>query len=109
MPDITDDVPRLAEIARSLQDFRSEFRTWKSGVVSKDVYEANMRTIETRIEAVTQENRRLNMELEKERTERARQLEKEQTERRTSNGKILFAMLGAALSLLVGFVQVVAK
>lgn len=109
MPDIIDDGPRLAEIARNLQDFRSEFRSWKSGVVSKDVYEANMRTLETRIEAIVLENKRISQELERERTERIQEAEKERTERRNSNGKVLGALLAAGLSLIGWIVQVVTK
>ena len=116
MPDITDDVPRLAEIARTIQDFRAEWREAMSNMVRKDVYAANMLTLETKIEALAQEARRQSLELEKAKIDLAQEIEKnkmavekESTERRNSNGRVLFAIGAAALSLLMGAFQVVSK
>lgn len=98
MPDIQDDTPRLAEIARTLQDFRYEFRDAMNSVVRKDVYMADMRTLETRLEAVVSENRRLGIELEKERTER-----------RNTSARYTYAMFVAGLSLLGTIITMVVK
>lgn len=98
MPDIQDDTPRLAEIARTLQDFRYEFRDAMNAVVRKDVYTADMRTLETSMEAIRQENKRLALELEKERNDR-----------RSTNSRYTFALFTAGLSLLGTIVALVVK
>ena len=46
---LEDEAPRLAEINRSLQDFRNEFRESMRGVVRRDVYDANMQTMQLQI------------------------------------------------------------
>lgn len=71
MPDQVDqDSPRLGEILRSLQDFRSEWRAAMEGLVRKDVYAADGRTFETRLEAANAENKRLAAELQTDRAQR---------------------------------------
>lgn len=98
MPDIQDDTPRLAEIARTLQDFRYEFRDAMNAMVRKDVYLADMRTFEAKLETIFAENKRLNFELEKERNER-----------RNTSSRYVYAMFVAGLSLLGTVITMVVK
>lgn len=71
MPEQVDqDNPRLGEIFRSLQDFRSEFREAMSGMVRKDVYAADSRTFDTRISGIEDDVKRLAGDLQSDRTQR---------------------------------------
>lgn len=49
-----DDGPRLAEIARTLADFRNEFRSAMSEVVRKDVHSAQMAAVQLQIDMLTE-------------------------------------------------------
>lgn len=98
MPDIQDDTPRLAEIARTLSDFRHEFRDAMNAMVRKDVYTADMRTFEAKLETVVSENKRLSAELDKERNER-----------RGTSSRYTLAIFGAGLSLLGTIIALVVK
>jgi hypothetical protein len=50
MPGYDDsDTPRLAEIARTLSDFRQEFRNSLQDMVRKDVYQVSSAALEARI------------------------------------------------------------
>lgn len=50
MPALDDsDTPRLAEIARSLADFRQEFRNGLQDMVRKDVYQVSFTALESRV------------------------------------------------------------
>lgn len=53
-----------------LQDFRAEFRTTMGGVVNKEAYSADMRTLDTKLLALMGENAQLRKELEAERNDR---------------------------------------
>jgi predicted nucleic acid-binding Zn-ribbon protein len=46
---LEDEAPRLAEINRSIQDFRNEFREAVKSMVRRDVYDANMETMKLQI------------------------------------------------------------
>lgn len=71
MPNHDEDIPRLAEIARTLADFRNEFRNAMSEVVRKDVYGANMASTQMQIDNLKLENKRLTEDMERERQDRA--------------------------------------
>lgn len=47
--DVNSDVPKLAEIARTLTDFRLEFRNSLQEMVRKDVYQESRQALELRI------------------------------------------------------------
>jgi hypothetical protein len=50
MPGYDDsDVPRLSEIARTLSDFRQEFRNSLQDMVRKDVYQESRAALEARV------------------------------------------------------------
>lgn len=98
MPDNQDDTPRLVEIARTLSDFRNEFRDAMNGMVRKDVYASDTRTIEAKIDTVISENKRLNAELEKERGIR-----------QNTNSRYTFGLFVAGLSLLGTIITLVMK
>lgn len=78
MPDATQDIgPSVAELARFIQDFRNEFRSAVETMVRKDVYAANlatmeakMATMEVKMAQVQAENMRLDAELKTDRTGR---------------------------------------
>lgn len=46
---LEDEAPRLAEINRAIQDFRNEFREAVKSMVRRDVYDANMQTMQLQI------------------------------------------------------------
>lgn len=46
---LDDEAPRLAEINRAIQDFRNEFREAVKSMVRRDVYDANMQTMQLQI------------------------------------------------------------
>ena len=58
----SDETPRLAEIARVLNDFRSEFRESVRDLVRRDVYEAQRDGLQRRVEVIENE-RRINKNL----------------------------------------------
>jgi hypothetical protein len=49
-PGLEQEAPRGAEIYRTIQDFRSEFREAMKSVVRQDVYAAHMATMQLRID-----------------------------------------------------------
>lgn len=65
-----EEIPRLAEIYRSIMDFRSEFREAMKTMVRRDVYEANMQTLLLRIENNEQAAKALDQEFESFKKER---------------------------------------
>lgn len=77
MPAVDDTAPNVAELARFIQDFRNEFRSAVETMVRKDVYAANlatmeakMATMEVKMAQVQAENMRLDAELKTDRTGR---------------------------------------
>lgn len=77
MPVLDDNAPSVAELARFIQDFRNEFRSAVETMVRKDVYAANLATMEAKLHtmevkmaSVQTENMRLDAELKSDRTGR---------------------------------------
>ncbi len=70
MPSYEEDAPRLAEIARNLQDFRSEFRVTVGGLLSKEVYESDKRAMQLQIDTLTRDNKNLQADIERDRADR---------------------------------------
>lgn len=104
-----DDVPRLAEIARTLSDFRSEFRDAVSGMVRRDVYIAEMRTLEVKIEGLVQECKRLERDLVEETKRLDTEIERDRGERRTIRNQIVGVGLTALLSIVLLVLQAVVQ
>lgn len=52
-----DETPRLAEIARVLNDFRNEFRSAIQELVRRDVYEVQHNGLEQRVKNIEDERR----------------------------------------------------
>lgn len=109
MPETPDDVPRLAEIARTLSDFRSEFRDAVSGMVRRDVYIAEMRTLEVKIEGLFQENKRLERDIIEETKRLDTEIERDRGERRSIRNQIIGVGLTAALSIILLILQAVVR
>lgn len=107
--EIQDDVPRLAEIARTLADFRSEFREAVSGMVRRDVYIAEMRTLEVKIEGLVQEAKRLERDIYEETKRLDAEIERDRGERRTIRNQILGVGLTAAVSVILFILQAVIR
>lgn len=97
MPVYEDDGPKLAEIARTLSDFRHEFRDAVSKMVRADVYVADMRTMEVRMSTVAQEIMRLDKQQQDDRADR-RSLRNITL---TALVGVLVSMIGTAFALLV--------
>lgn len=70
MPGIDDNGHSIAELARFMQDFRSEFRSTVENMVRKDVYAADKATVEAKMLAQDSETKRLDSELKTDRNER---------------------------------------
>lgn len=49
--------PALAEIARTIQDFRTEFRTTILDMVRRDVYQAEQQALRDRVAVLEQERK----------------------------------------------------
>lgn len=104
-----DDFPRLAEIVRTISDFRSEFREAFSMMVRRDVYQAEMRTHELRIESLNRELQRLEREQEVLSKEIYEEIEKDRRERRAIRNLLLGTGAAAAVSVLLLIIEVVIK
>lgn len=92
MPTHDEDVPRLAEIARTLADFRNEFRNAMSEMVRKDVYQAHMMNMQMQIDNLSKENKRISEDLDRERTDKV-------TDRREIRKALLAAVLSGAVAV----------
>lgn len=92
MPAFEEDGPKLAEIARTLSDFRHEFRDAVSKMVRADVYVADMRTMDVKMNSLIQDNLRLNEQLKDERNDR-------RTLRNLAIGALLSALVAFATAL----------
>lgn len=87
MPAGDDDTPRLAEIARTLADFRAEFRSAISDMLRKDVYQSDRQGLQMQIDAIKSD-------VEKDRTDR-------KTIRNLGLGAIFTALVSLVMTLLV--------
>jgi hypothetical protein len=101
-----DDGPRLAEIARTISDFRSEFREAISGMVRRDVYIAEMRVLEVRIENLAIEQRRIESDASAEVHRVDTEIEKDRIDRKTLRNQVTGAGLTALVSLVLLAVNV---
>jgi len=104
-----DDTPRLAEIARTISDFRSEFREAISGMVRRDVYMAEMRILEVRMENLALELKRIETDATNEVKRVDAELEKDRANRKGLQTQVLGAGLTALISLALLVIQVVIK
>lgn len=96
MSGLEEDIPRLAEIHRSIQDFRSEFREAMKMMVRRDVYEANMQTFALRVENTERSITGLQQELDG--------MRKEREESRNSNRSLA---IGVAVPGILSFIGMV--
>lgn len=90
-----EDTPRLAEIARTLSDMRAEFRSALEGMIRRDVYNADMRTQDVKINGLQSQVSQLGAELEKERQQKS-----------NTRNTMLTAVFTAGLSLVVTIVSI---
>lgn len=104
-----DDIPRLAEIARTISDFRSEFREAIGGMVRRDVYTAEMRTLEVRIENLALELKRIESDSGAELKRVDNEIDKDRNYRKSLQTQIFGAGLTALISLALLVIQVVVK
>lgn len=102
MPNHDEDTPRLAEIARTLADFRNEFRNVMSEMVRKDVYGANMASIQMQIDGLKAENKRVVEDMERERLDRA-------SDRREVRKAMLTAVFSGVVAVGLLLLEVVIK
>lgn len=93
---------QLAEIARNLIDFRHEFRNFVNEVVRKDVYSANMASIQMQLDSISKENKRLEEEMERERQEKV-------ADRRETRKALVTAALSVAVAVIVLIMEIVIK
>lgn len=97
-----DDVPRLAEIARTISDFRAEFRSAISDMVRKDVYTAHMASVQLQMDSLKQEIKRLDLELEKDQSDRV-------SDRRSLRNVTVGAILSTVVAIIVLILEVLVK
>lgn len=95
---LDDDAPRLSEIARTIADFRSEFRDAIGNMVRRDVYDAHRQTTEVKITAIEAELRRTQADAEKDQAARA-----------TMKNIMIGALLSGIVSLTVSIILVVVQ
>lgn len=94
----SDDVPTLRELARTLADFREEFRTQMGQMVRKDVHAVEHDAMAVKCQVLNDRIARLE----------AQRLEDEKV--KTSNRNAVYlSILGAGLSLVVAIVVAVVK
>jgi hypothetical protein len=104
-----DDGPRLSEIARTLSDFRHEFRAAMTEVVRKDVYGAHMSGVQLQIDNLAKENKRLADEIERESKWLLEEIERDRVERATDRREVRKAFLTASLSVVVALILLVVQ
>jgi hypothetical protein len=109
VPTFDEDIPRLAEIARTLSDFRMEFRNFSTEVVRKDVYGAHMASIQLQMDALGRDNKRLSDELDKEREERQKDRHDRETDRRSFRNVGVGAALSAVVAIIVMIMGLLVK
>lgn len=95
MPVHDEDIPRLAEIARTLTDFRAEFRNAMTEVVRKDVYSAHMASMQLQLDTLREEIRRI--------------LEERNSDRRETRKAFITAGLSVAVAVIMLIVQFAIK
>lgn len=93
-----DDVPTLRELARTLADFREEFRTQMGNMVRKDVHAVEHESLGTKCLALS------------DRVNRLESMRTEDEKVKTSNrNQMYLSLFTAGLSLVVAFVVAVVK
>lgn len=90
---LEDEAPRLAEINRAIQDFRNEFREAVKSMVRRDVYDANMQTMQLHINNL--EDKLANVQRERENDEK---------ERRSTRALAIGTAIPGAVSFLIAIV-----
>jgi hypothetical protein len=104
-----DDVPKLAEISRTLSDFRAEFREAVSKMVRSDVYLADLRTIEVRLTSLGQENERNNKQAEVRISGVEARLAEERGDRRTLRNMMLGSIITGLISIIIAISSALLK
>lgn len=94
-----DDTPRLGEIARTLTDFRNEFRSSIQELVRRDVYDAQRTYLENRI-------KELHNEITEVRTDLKQKAQLGEAERRSLKQLVIGAIVTGAVSLMVALILV---
>lgn len=87
MPPTPDDPPTLAEISRTLSDFRAEFRNQITSLMRTDVYRAEQQAITGRLDRLEADATR------------------EETERDSFRRLVYGAFVSAGLSLVVALIM----
>lgn len=87
------EAPRMAELNRTIQDFRSEFREAIKGVVRLDVYSAHSATMQLRIDNSDAKIKALEQKIED-----------DANERRTTRNLAIGISVPGILSLLIAIV-----
>lgn len=96
MPE-SDDAPRLGEIARTLVDFRNEFRSAIQELVRRDVYDAHRGSMETRIAD-------LHEQITEVKTDLKQKAQLGEAERKSLKHLVIGAILTGMVSLVVALV-----
>lgn len=101
---LDDDAFTLAEIARTLKDFRLEFRNFSVDVVRKDVYTAHLSNIQMQMDALARDNKRLADEVERGDRRLSETMERDRQEKANDRREVRKAVWSAGLSLMVAIV-----
>jgi hypothetical protein len=104
-----EDVPRLAEIARTLTDFRAEFRSVTQDMVRKDVYSAHMTAVQLQIQTLEKENRRVAEDMDREIQRISSEINNDRSDRRSIRNIALSAVLSSILAIIVIGVEIILK
>jgi transcription elongation GreA/GreB family factor len=98
MPTPADDQISLAEIVRTMKDFREEFRSALGATIRADVYRAEQATLRAELAAENASLRQKQAELEG----RIMSIEAEKRQRAAT---VWTALVGAAIAVVMGFLN----
>lgn len=95
---LDDEAPRLAEINRSIQDFRNEFRETIKSMVRRDVYDAQQQTTQLQIN-------NLNVQLANVQKAHEDELKQQQQRQQSTRALAVGIAIPGAISFLIAIVN----
>jgi hypothetical protein len=102
---LEDEPARLAEISRTIQDFRNEFREAMKGMVRRDVYDANMQMIQLQLNNFDAKMVALQRELDSKIVTLQREREEDEKARRSVRALAVGIAIPGTISFLIAIVN----
>lgn len=104
MPTSDDEAPRLAELARFIQDFRNEFRSAVETMVRKDVYAANLATMEARLTTLQAELSRQDHNTQAELTRQDQRWQQAENDKKSFRNSFVLLIMGNIFTVVASIV-----